>query len=107
MHAIKQDVFAKVFVKNISMAAVAVAQPVVQQRYTDRKHQYQVNVTQAVSKMKYFILKLVIHTNPIALIEKFIDILIQTVEPIRKGRSFPRKENNSRKRFFTNYKRTR
>ena len=107
VHAIKQDVFAKVLVKNISMATVALAQPIVEQQYTNRKHHYQVNVTQAVSKMKYFILKLVTHYNPIALIEKFIDVLVETVEPIRKGRSFARKENKSRKRFAMNYKRTR
>jgi Transposase DDE domain. len=107
VHAIKQDILAKMFMKNITMAVVALAQPSVDDKCKNRKHVYQINVTQSVSKMKHFIIKFFKATNPKILFQKLVDICSLCLEPIRKGRSYTRKPNKSAKRFHVNYKRAR
>jgi len=107
VHSVLQDLHAKVFVKNIILAASTLAQKEVEEIYSDRKYAYQVNKNQAISRMKYFFVKLKNSINPIKLFESLIQLLIKTVEPIRKQRHYPRVHKKSSKKFHITIKRTR
>jgi hypothetical protein len=94
--AVYQDFHAKVFTSNL---AAILAQQSQSKQYT-----YQVNFAHLLSKMKDAVVFLLRCT----MIEDILDSLWQTmlhvVEPIRPGRSYPRKKTGRSKRFSMNYK---
>lgn len=108
VHAIYQDIYAKCFIKNVAMALVSLAQTSVKRLYAGRLHRYQVNVTQALSKMKHFLVTFQRAADPILWLEKLVQLLAQTTEPIRPNRSYSRKPKfTTANRFSMCYKRTR
>lgn len=52
VHSVMQDLHAKVFTKNVILVASVLAQNKVDVQYSGRKHCYQVNKNQAISKNK-------------------------------------------------------
>ncbi len=106
--AIYQDIYAKCFIKNVAMALVTLAQTTVKRWHANRQHRYQVNVTQALSKMKHFLVTFQRAADPVLWLEKLVRLLGQTTEPIRPHRSYPHKlKRKSPNRFSVCYKRIR
>ena len=73
-----------------------------------RRHDYQVNFAQALSKMKNTLLELLLlsarklQDN----LEALINYMACTIEPIRRGRRYSRSNSKSKNRiFYSNYKR--
>lgn len=102
--AVYQDFHAKVFTKNLTAILAQPAQKVVKQQSQDKKLTYQVNMTNALSKMKDTIVLLLHRTDIPSLLDRLWQLMINTVEPIRPGRSYPRDKSVKRKRFPMNYK---
>ena len=73
-----------------------------------RKHDYQVNFAQALSKMKNILIELLLLSvrKLQGKLEALIDYIACTIEPIRRGRSYSRTNSKSKNRiFYCNYKR--
>ena len=102
--SVYQDFHAKVFTKNLTAILVFPAQEEVQQQSRDKKYTYQVNFTQALSKMKDTVVLLFQRTDVLHILTRLWEVLIRTIEPIRPGRQYPRPKSVKRKRFAVAYK---
>lgn len=108
VHALKQDVLAKVLTLNLTALLVWLAQWLTRRLYQERRHRYQVNFANALSKMKDNVVRLLDLSPPPGLLERLLCAMASEVEAIRPDRSFPRDIKSSRpKRFQPNYKRCR
>jgi hypothetical protein len=103
--SVYQDFYAKVLTKNLAAVFASSAQEQVERETYTRKHRYQVNFTQLLSKLKdTLVLILFDDRNIIQLIQKIIKIAAKTVAPIRPGRKYPRPKKVAPKRFRPSYK---
>ena len=102
--AIYQVFHAKVFTKNMTAILTQPAQKVVEQENQGKKYAYQVNMTNAFSKMKDTIVLLFQRTDILSLLEKLWQLMTQTIEPIRPGRSFSHKKRLRPRKFAMSYK---
>jgi hypothetical protein len=102
--AVYQDFHAKVFTANLTAILAHPAQKVVAQMCQGRKHAYKVNMSNALSKMKDTIALFIQRTDILSILESFWQLMIQTIEPIRPGRSYLRKKRVKPKRFAMSYK---
>ena len=104
--SVYQDFHAKVFSKNFTAMLAHSTSEQIESRSYDLKYKYQLNITQALSKMKDTIVILLNRPRCAAekLLIKLRNIFIKTVEPIRPGRKFPRKQKVQRKDFYSCYK---
>jgi len=106
--SVKQDFYAKVFTTNLTAMVANAAQKQVDKATAHRKHDYQVNFAQALSKMKNTVIELLALSVQELLyrLEALVDYMACTIEPIRKGRSYNRPKSKSKNRiFYCNYKR--
>ena len=106
--SVKQDFYAKVLTTNLTSMAANAAQKQVDKATAHRKHDYQVNFAQALSKMKNTLVELLALSVQKLLyrLEALIDYIACTIEPIRKGRSYTRPNSKLKNRiFYCNYKR--
>ena len=102
--AVYQDFHAKVFTKNLTAILAYPAQQVVQRNSQGKKYTYQVNMTNALSKMKDAVVLLLQRTATLPILDRLWQVMIQVIEPIRPGRSYPRKMRVKRRRFPMTYK---
>jgi len=107
--SVKQDFYAKVLTANLVSMAANEAQLQVDKATRNRKHTYQINFSQAVSKMKNTLVELLMFSR-YALrkrLKAFINYIACTIEPVRKGRSYPRKRTRIKKNniHYSSYKR--
>jgi hypothetical protein len=85
-----QDFHAKVLALNLVLASTT--QEIVDDRCRDDGHPKQVNMTYALCAMKNALVRLLTRANPVELLRRLIDIVARTVEPVRPGRSYPRRK---------------
>ena len=104
VHAVYQDFHAKVFTMNLTAILAYPAQKAVEQKCRGRKYAYHINMTNAFSKMKDTVVLLIQHTTILPILERLWQVITQTIEPIRPGRSYPRKKRVRRRRFPMAYK---
>jgi len=106
--SVKQDFYAKVLTTNLTSMLANEAQKQVDKTTTHRKHDYQVNFAQAISKMKNTVVELLIISNYQlqSRLKILIDYIACTIEPIRRGRSYDRpKSKMKNKLHYCAYKR--
>jgi hypothetical protein len=104
VHTVYQDFHAKVFTMNLTAILAHPAQRAVEQECWGRKYAYQINMTNALSKMKDTVVLLIQHATILPILERLWQVLTQTIEPIRPGRSYPRVKRVRRRRFPMAYK---
>lgn len=104
VEAIYQDFHATVFSKNLAAIISRPAQQHVSVQSQSRKYRYQVNMANLFSKMKDTLVSLFFCPNPVPFFQFLWRQMTQTIEPIRPGRSFPRKKRVKPKRFSMNRK---
>ncbi|MDP3028695.1 MAG: IS4 family transposase [Deltaproteobacteria bacterium] len=104
VESVYQDFHARVFTANLTAAMVHPAQDVVEQQTQERQYFYQVNLTQALSKMKDTVVLFFNRSNIRRLISDLLDLFIKTIEPIRPDRKFPRKKGVKKQGFYPCYK---
>lgn len=102
--AIYQDFHAKVFTKNLTAMLAHPAQQVVKQQSQHKKYTYQINFTQALSKMKDTVVLLFQRTNLSNILSSLWQVMTQTIEPIRSGRTYPRPKPIKPRKFSMAYK---
>ena len=105
--SIYQDFHAKIFSKNLTSCALSFpTRQIISQNNKDKKYEYKINFTQALSKSKGTLVLLFNRSfkTIISLISDLHDIFIKTAQPIRPGRKFPRNHKTKRKCFYLNYK---
>ena len=102
--AVYQDFHAKVFTKNLTAILAQPAQKVVRQESQEKKYPYQVNMTNAFSKMKDTVVLLLHRANLLPLLQHLWQLMVKTIEPIRPGRSYPHRKRVKPKRFPMAYK---
>lgn len=102
--AVYQDFHAKVFTMNLAAILAHPAQAVVHQQSQGKKYTYQVNMANAFSKMKDTVVLLLHHINILPLLQRLWQLMIKTIEPIRPGRSYPRRKRVRPRRFPMVYK---
>lgn len=90
LHALRQDILAKVLALNLTAILVGLAQWLTQRLYQARRHACQVNFANALSKMKDNIVRLLDLAPPPGLLERLVCAMASEVEAIRTDRSFPR-----------------
>lgn len=104
--SVYQDFHAKVFAKNlVSMMAFPIMD-CMNNETCQKKHRYQINFTQALSKSKGVIALLLLDANKIIkrLITDLQNIFQRTTEPVRSGRKYPRNHKAKPRRYFPQYK---
>jgi len=104
VESVYQDFHAKVLAMNLAAALTHPAQDIISTQCEQKKYVYRINTTQALSKMKDALLLLFIRANIIELLNKLLDLFIATIEPIRPGRTYPRKHSVQKRGFYPCYK---
>jgi len=104
--SVYQDFHAKVFAKNLVWMMAVPVQNRMNDDIATKKHRYQINFTQALSKSKGVIALLFLDTSRLIkqLITDLQNIFQRTVEPIRPGRKYPRKHKVKPRKYFFQYK---
>jgi hypothetical protein len=87
-----QDFHAKVLALNLTAVLASTAQTIVDDRCRDDRHPKQVNMAHALCAMKGAMVRLLTRANPLELLHRLIGIFVRTVEPVRPGRSSPRRQ---------------
>ena len=104
--SVYQDFHAKIFAKNFTSILAFPTDSVIKENSKDKKFDDQLNFAQALSKTKDVIALLFNSAKNITkeLISQLHDIFIETTEPIRKWRKYPRKHKIRRREFYGTYK---
>lgn len=104
--SVYQDFHAKVFAKNLTVVLASPAQEIVEHQSDEKKHEYQINMTQAFSKSKDTLFLLFERPREIVLqlIQSIHTVFIAATEPIRPGRKFKRSHKVNKREFYMNYK---
>lgn len=91
VHAVLQDIHAKVLTKNLLRIIALGTKERVDAINTRRQHTYKINFKQALSKAKFTLLKIIKATRPEVWIEQLIEQMVRCLEAVRPNRHFPRK----------------
>ena len=86
-----QDFHAKVLALNLTAVLASTAQEIVDDRLRRRSSQAGQHDLRAAA-MKNALVRLLTRANPVELLRRLIDIVARTVEPVRPGRSYPRRK---------------
>lgn len=105
--AVYQDFHAAIFTKNLAAILAHPAKLPIFEQTKHRKHSYQVNMTNLISKMKDTVVHLFRDNQLTPILHALWRQICQTIEPIRPGRSYPRKKQVQRPKYPVNYKSTR
>ena len=89
--AVLQDIYAKIFMVNLSAMLAWVAQAIADRLYQTRKRAYQVNFANALSKMKDNVIRLFLGIGPATLLHDLVGAMALNVEAVRTDRSYPRR----------------
>lgn len=104
VQAVYQEFHAAIFTKNMTAILAQPAQQEVTKQSQLKKYEYQINMTNLISKMKDTIVYLLRDTDIRHVLQSMWQQMVKTIEPIRGGRTFPRKKGVTRKRFSMSYK---
>ncbi len=104
--SVYQDFHAKVLAKNLTWILASPAQDVIEKKDDKKKHEHQLNMTQAISKSKDTLFLL--FERPREIIEQLIrqihTLFMGATEPIRPGRKFERKHKVAKREHHMNLK---
>ncbi len=102
--AVYQDFHAKVFTMNLTAILARPAQKVVKEQSQNKKYSYQINFTQALSKMKDTVVLLFQRSAIADILNRLWQVMTKTIEPIRPGRKYPRQKRLNPRKFPMAYK---
>jgi hypothetical protein len=107
--SIEQDFYISIFVLNLQSLLEKQCQSEMEQKNIERKLNYKINKNVSIGSMKHRIVKLFTVENPEIILMELQNLFLESLEPIRPGRSAPRvfKTIKRRGKFktLTNYKR--
>src|SRR3954462_236714 len=79
------------FTLNLTVVLTRTAQQQVDEQHGGDSHPKQVNLTHALCAMKGTLVRLLTRSDPLELLRALIDVFAHTVEPVRPGRLYPRR----------------
>lgn len=92
LHTVFQDIHAKLLTLNLTAMQETVAQVLVDQKTEKRKHRYQVNHAQALSRMKDVIVWILSSpVNSLSWLQRLTEAMADNINAVREGRTFERK----------------
>ena len=104
--ALLQDYYAKIFSGNLTSILMSETQHLIDQKFKNRKHTYQMNFTQALNRMKNSVVLLFVRskskTNTYLL--HLRELFLQNLELIRPNRHYQRNFRTSKKTYSAPYK---
>jgi len=104
--SVEQDFHAKILTQNLTALTAAAANKQAQAKTAHRQYDYKINMTEALSKMKYTVVLILVRQSIRSLLDALVKVVASCVEPIRPDRQYPRKTRPSRRnRFNVCYKR--
>lgn len=106
VESVYQDFHSSIFSANLTSALSSETKEVIEEVSKERKHQYQLNVTQALSKMKNTIVLLFTRPDIAGILKKLLELFAKSIEAIRPDRMFQRNKKVKLQKFFSGYKRT-
>ena len=104
VESVYQDFHAKIFTMNFTVALAHPTREIIEDKTNQNHHPYQINLTQALSKMKDAVVLLFKRSNIVGLISKLHNLFVKTIEPIRPNRKYPRKKGVRKRAFHPCYK---
>lgn len=106
VHSVYQDFHAKLFSKNLTSIIANTTKKDVDEISEGRNFRYQINFTQALSKMKYTLVLLFNRPKDFVkeIVSKLQDIFTKTLEQVRPGRKFARNHKIRQRIFYVPYK---
>jgi hypothetical protein len=104
--SVYQDFHAKVFAKNLTWILASPTQNAIRNTRDEKMHEYQLNMTQAISKSKDTIFLLFERPREmiVQLIQQIHAVFIAATEPIRPGRKFKRNHKINKLEHHMNLK---
>jgi len=104
--SVYQDFHSKVLAKNLTWILASPAQEAVEKKDHENKYEYQLNMTQAISKSKdtLFLLFERPHEVIVQLIKDLHALFMGATEPIRPGRKFKREHKINKREHYMGYK---
>ena len=90
--ALEQDFYSCLFLLNLKALLEEELEEQLQTRYGHRQHTYQINTAVALSLLKDQIGELFLQQEPQVILDKLRNIMLEHVEPVRKGRKYERKK---------------
>jgi hypothetical protein len=103
--ALYQDFHARVFTKNLAALLARPAQQQVDQQTATRRYRYHLNCTYVLSQVKDTVVRWL--STPARLLQRlqrFWDLIVHVIEPVRPDRSVPRKKRVKPRRYSMAYK---
>lgn len=101
---IKQDFYASAFIANLQAIIIRDAQRELEKKKKNTEYEYKINRNLSLGYMKDRIIKIMTSNNP-AYLEELKKLFQIEPVPIRKDRTFPRKQERKRRKYFMNKKR--
>jgi hypothetical protein len=105
VESVYQDFHSTIFTANLASAIATETKEAIEETCKERKHPYQLNFTQALSKMKNTIVLLFTRLDLVGILKRLIDLFAKSIEPIRPDRMYPRNKKVKLQKFYTGYKR--
>ena len=104
--SVYQDFHAKIVAKNLAVILASPSQETVREESENKKHEYQLDMTQVFSKSKDTLILLFNRSreNLLQMINDLHSLFMAAVEPIRPGRSFKRNHKVNKREFYMNWK---
>jgi len=107
VESVFQDIHAKILTKNVSAVAMFEAEPLKENRCKNRKWQYKINSTHALSQIKDNVVRFLLGTWPPQLRKMMIIKISMVVDAYRPERKYSRvKKRQNWKKYTMAYKRT-
>ena len=103
---VRQDFHAKIIALNLAVIMEWVAQAIADRVYEGRKYVAQINFANTLSVLKNDLIRWIALGMPWDMLLRMLSEIVAAVEPVKPGRSFPRKKGKSNAREFnSNYNR--
>lgn len=103
--SVMQDFFTNMFLANVQSVIVRDAQYELKKEKKDREYEYKINKNLSLGFMKDRIIPILMNKNANEKMKELKELFKINPSPIREGRSFPRKYQKTRKRFYMKKKR--
>jgi hypothetical protein len=77
------------------------AQPTAETTVEDKKYNYKINFTQALSTMRDTIVVLLVKSTTAIrdIVSDILDTFVRAIEPVRPGRKFPRNHKREQRKY--------
>jgi hypothetical protein len=101
--AVLQDFYVKLFIMNLTAAAIKPLNQALKKKSATVKYRRQVNIIEAIATLKRAVVSFFLTDKKATALERFYTRMPKITEPIRPNRKYPRNHRPKRKHYM-NYK---